>query len=69
MYSNARELFTIHCKTTTMNSTTYRNANRFVHSYCVRGEDALKAKIEELKNIPDLKVEEVFNGVGEKIKF
>lgn len=69
MYSNARDLFTIHCKTTTMNSTTYRNANRFVHSYCVKGEDALKEKIKELKSLPGLKVEEVYNGVGEKIKF
>ena len=69
MYNNARELFSIYCKTATMNNTTYRNANRFVHSYSVKGEDALKAKIEELKNIPGLKVEEVYNGVGEKVKF
>ena len=68
MYSNARELFTIYCKTTTMNKTTYRNANRFIRSYRVKGVAALKAKIEELKNIPGLKLEDVFNGVGEKIK-
>lgn len=69
MYNNARELFSIHCRTEHTNRTTWRNANRFCRIYCVKGEEEMRAKVEELRHTPGIaEVKEVYNGVGEKIK-
>lgn len=66
MKANARNLFVIHCHTTNPNRTNYRNANRFVHSIAVVGNEALQAKIAELQ-AAGIKIDEIRNGCGEPV--
>lgn len=66
MKANARNLFVIHCHTTNPNRTNYRNANRFVHSIAVIGNEALQTKIAELQ-AAGIKIAEIRNGCGEPV--
>lgn len=75
VYRNKREgnntmknIYTIYTKTTELNRTHYANANRFVHSYAVEGEQAMHEKVAELK-AAGIEVTSVYNRIGNKVAF
>lgn len=65
---NRKNIFAINAKRKTANLNNYANANKFLHCIFVEDEEAMRAKVEELKNA-GVEIDSIFNGIGEKIKF
>lgn len=63
-----KSIFTIYAKTNNTNSATYANSNRFIRSFVVAGEEALTAKLAELKSA-GVEIDSVYNRIGKKISF
>ena len=75
VYRNKREgnntmknIYTIYTKTTESNNLHYANANRFVRAYTAEGEEAMRAKVAELKQA-GIEVTDVYNRIGQKVAF
>ena len=62
-----KNIYTINVKRNTANLNNYANANKFLHSIIVKGENAAE-KIAELKKA-GMEIESVYNGVGNKVQF
>lgn len=65
---NRKNLFSIFYKTENANLNRYANADKFIRCMTVVGEKAMLEKLAELKNA-GVKIDSVYNGIGEKIKF
>lgn len=65
---NRKNLFSIFYKTENANFGRYANANKFIRCATVIGKDAMQEKLEELK-LAGLKIDSIYNGIGDKIKF
>jgi Holliday junction resolvase RusA-like endonuclease len=63
-----KNIYTIFTKTTEPNNLHYANANRFVHAYTAEGEEAMRAKVAELKQA-GIEITDVYNRIGQKVKF
>ena len=63
-----KNIYTIYTKTNKLNNLHYANANRFVRAYTAEGEEAMKAKVAELKQA-GIEVTEVYNRIGNKVNF
>lgn len=65
---NRKNLFSIFYKTENANFGRYANADKFIRCATVVGKEAMQEKLAELKNA-GLKIDSVYDGIGEKIKF
>lgn len=63
-----KNIYTIYVKRNTANLNNYANANKFLHSIIVKGENAAAEKIAELKKA-NMEIESVYNGIGNKVQF
>jgi hypothetical protein len=63
-----KNIYSIFVKTTEPNALHYANANRFVHAYNVEGEEAMRAKVAELKQA-GIEITDVYNRIGQKVSF
>lgn len=63
-----KNIYTIYTKTTEPNNLHYANANRFVRAYTAEGEEAMKEKVAALKQA-GIEVTDVYNRIGQKVKF
>jgi hypothetical protein len=65
---NRKNLFSIFYKTENANFGRYANADKFIRCATVIGKDAMQEKLAELK-AANVKIDSIYNGIGEKIKF
>ena len=65
---NRKNIYTVNVKRNTANIRNYANANKFLHGIIVCGENAMQAKVQELKSA-GMEIDSVYNGIGEKINF
>ena len=63
-----KNVYTIYTKTTEPNNLHYANANRFVRAYAVEGEEAMREKVAALEQA-GIEVTDVYNRIGQKVKF
>jgi hypothetical protein len=63
-----KNIYTIYTKTNKLNNLRYANSNRFVRAYTAEGEEAMYAKVAELK-AAGIEVTEVYNRIGNKVNF
>lgn len=65
---NRKNLFSIFYKTENASFNRYANADKFIRCANVAGHEAMQEKLEELK-LAGLKIDSIYNGIGEKINF
>ena len=63
-----KNIYTINVKRNTANLNNYANANKFLRSIIVTGEEAMQARVQELRNA-GAEIESIYNGIGDKIAF
>lgn len=63
-----KNIYSIFTKTIEPNKLRYNNANRFAHAYIVEGEEAMRAKVAELKQA-GIEITDVYNYIGQKVSF